>query len=150
MVIAHEHRAGFNGAHNRSKSKALIILHRQKFTLGDNTPLTVRQIAQESGVSYGFLKVRFSFWANTCHYVIRKPIVNEAGLAMVTRSPQEVFILSKISYLATGYRITLPKYVIIKAACISTGLRCVNNLEPDLSKGTVRMGENIFSLTNPG
>jgi len=81
MVIAHEHRAGFNGAHNRSKSKALIILHRQKFTLGDNTPLTVRQIAQESGVSYGFLKVRFSFWTNTCHYVIRKPIVNESGLA---------------------------------------------------------------------
>jgi hypothetical protein len=81
MVIAHEHRAGFTGAHNRSKSKALIILHRQKFTLGDNTPLTVRQIAQESGVSYGFLKVRFSFWTNTCHYVIRKPIVNESGLA---------------------------------------------------------------------
>ena len=55
VVLAHPHIATFRGKHNKSKSKAFIILLRKK-------KLTLSQLAKASGVSYNYLGSRLWKW----------------------------------------------------------------------------------------
>jgi len=56
------HLASFNGIHNASKTKALIILDHYKHKLRLSTGLNVRQLHSESGVNYDYLRSRLGKW----------------------------------------------------------------------------------------
>jgi hypothetical protein len=71
LIIARPHEATFKGKHNACKSKVLIVLYHRKYRLVDNTGLSLKELADASGVKYFYLETRLSKWVEW-GYVIRK------------------------------------------------------------------------------
>ncbi len=74
LRTAHSHVAGFAGSHNAAKSRSLLVLYHRLFTLKTSSGLTCRQLSDQSGVTFGYLKHRLSKWI-TWHYLLRKSSV---------------------------------------------------------------------------
>ena len=62
LVIARPHEATFNGCHNACKSKALITLYHWKKKLRATTGLSLKELAESSGVTYNYLGSRVAKW----------------------------------------------------------------------------------------
>ena len=75
------HLASFNGIHNASKTKTLIILDHYKYKLKSNTGLNVRQLHLESGVNYNYLRSRLGKWFKW-KYVSRRAHDDGSGRPM--------------------------------------------------------------------
>jgi predicted ArsR family transcriptional regulator len=73
LIVPHDHTAYFGGRNNRSKGMVLIWLlhHKGQFR-------TARQLADETGVNYDYLRARLSFWFNI-RYVNRKVVLPRRG-----------------------------------------------------------------------
>ncbi len=54
--------ATFNGRHNKSKSKVMIVLNHRKHQLHNNTGLSARQLYLATGVSHKYLLARLNKW----------------------------------------------------------------------------------------
>lgn len=65
-------RATFNGKHNASKIKALLVLYMVKHEWRKRQGIGVAELADISGVSYKYLKARLSRW-HLWLYVLRYP-----------------------------------------------------------------------------
>ena len=76
--IAHPHIGTFRGKHNASKSKILLICYHQKFMLHSAIALSARELAETSGVSYGYLKKRLAKWVEW-KYLLRKATAGPLG-----------------------------------------------------------------------
>jgi predicted ArsR family transcriptional regulator len=72
------HTATFNGSHNASKTKALVVLYHRKHTLRLNTGLSSLQLHQQSGVSYDTLRSHLKRWVEY-RYLARRPADSHRG-----------------------------------------------------------------------
>ncbi len=73
VIVPREHIADFTGLNNSSKSKVLLYLLHEK-----GKYFTARQLHEETGVSYDYLRGRLSFWYNI-RYLDRAPIISVKG-----------------------------------------------------------------------
>jgi len=73
LIIPSSHTADFTGKNNSAKSKVLIWLSHIK-----GKYRTARQLHDETGVNYDYLRSRLSFWYNI-RYVNRKAILPRKG-----------------------------------------------------------------------
>lgn len=73
LIVPVDHMADFTGKNNSSKSKVLIwLLHNKgKFR-------TARQLYNDIGVDYDYLRTRLSFWYNI-RYLNRKAVIPRMG-----------------------------------------------------------------------
>lgn len=78
LIISRPHKASFHGIHNASKSKVLIVLYWLKNTVGDNTGLSVKELAEKSGCNYDYLKTRLGKW-HDWRYVSRRAVGQVVG-----------------------------------------------------------------------
>ncbi|MFC2040433.1 hypothetical protein ACFLTW_04600 [Chloroflexota bacterium] len=73
LIAPRNHTAYFGGRNNSAKGKVLIWLLHKKGRF-----LTARQIHDQTGVSYDYLRARLSFWFNI-RYINRKAILPSKG-----------------------------------------------------------------------
>ena len=73
LIKPHDHLADFTGDNNRSKSKVLIWLLHNK-----GKYRTARQLAEDTGCAYAYLKGRLSFWYNI-RYINRHAVLPARG-----------------------------------------------------------------------
>ena len=73
VIVPYDHTVDFTGKNNSSKGKVLIwLLHRKgQFR-------TARQLADDTGVNYDYLRGRLSFWFNI-RYINRKVVIPHRG-----------------------------------------------------------------------
>ncbi len=76
LIIPVDHTADFTGKNNSSKGKVLIYLLYKKGQFR-----TARQLHDETGVSYDYLRARLSFWYNI-RYINRKVVTPRRGRPM--------------------------------------------------------------------
>lgn len=72
-IVPRDHVANFTGRNNSSKSKVLIFLLYKR-----GSYFTARQLSDETGVDYDYLKGRLSFWYNI-RYLNRKAVSPASG-----------------------------------------------------------------------
>lgn len=70
VLTAHGHVANFKHKSNSAKSRVLILLYHRLFTLKVSSGLTCRQLSDQSGVSFFYLKHRLGKWTDW-HYLLR-------------------------------------------------------------------------------
>lgn len=76
LIVPVDHMADFTGNNNSSKSKVLIyLLHRK------GQYRTARQIHEETGANYDYLRARLSFWFNI-RYINRRVVTHAKGRPM--------------------------------------------------------------------
>jgi len=73
VIVPYSHTADFTGKNNSTKSKVLIWLIHNK-----GKYRTARQLADDTGVSYDYLRARLSFWYNI-RYINRKVVTPRKG-----------------------------------------------------------------------
>ena len=76
--IAHPHIGTFRGKQNASKSKILLICYHHKFMQHSAIGLSARELAERSGVNYGYLKKRLAKWVGW-KYLLRKATAGPLG-----------------------------------------------------------------------
>ena len=73
LIVPVDHYADFTGKNNSSKSKILLWLQFKK-----GAHYTARQLHNDTGVNYDYLRGRLSFWYNI-RYVNREVRVRQKG-----------------------------------------------------------------------
>ena len=73
VIVPRDHVACFIGKNNSAKGKTLLYLLHEK-----GKYFTARQLHEETGVSYDYLRQRLSFWFNI-RYLDRAPSISVKG-----------------------------------------------------------------------
>ena len=73
LIVPVDHYADFTGKNNSSKSKILLWLQFKK-----GAHYTARQLHNDTGVSYDYLRQRLSFWFNV-RYLNRRVVTPRRG-----------------------------------------------------------------------